>query len=67
MIIAEMLGLPYVIEKDYFYEAKCKDKNEWFKIPEIEIPLYEKYFYEIRKSFSERKVFKSFYELSLGL
>jgi len=65
MIIAEMIGMPFVIEKDYFYEAKSKWEELWFKIPEYEISLYKKYFYEIRKSFTERKVFKSFYEMEL--
>ena len=37
MLIAEIIEMPFIIEKDYFYEAKYKGKDEWFKIPEKEI------------------------------
>ena len=71
MTVGEMIGLPVVIEKELITEHQYLSKwdGNWHKCSEWEIPLYQKYLYEVRiitKEKETRRV-KSFYELALGI
>lgn len=69
MTIAEMIDLPKVIEysaKEVF-QYKSKIDDQWKECNEWEIPLYEKYEYETRKTIvqTSEERYLSLYEIVL--